>query len=105
VNVAQALLPRVAPDQPTVSDVASARAGVGRAYWWWLSLAALIAAVVPGLAYANCILNHFYLQGAYFWDSGVVAGAIWRRDAWLTYRLFGRSAASMPTTSCRCCRV
>jgi hypothetical protein len=85
VNVAQALLPRVAPDQPTVSDVASARAGVGRAYWWWLSLAALIAAVVPGLAYANCILNHFYLQGAYFWDSGVVAGAIWRRDAWLTY--------------------
>ncbi len=42
-------------------------------------------AIVPALAYANVILNHFYLQGAYFWDTGVVAGAIWRRDVWLTY--------------------
>jgi hypothetical protein len=85
VIVAQTLLPRVAPDQPIMSDAASAQGCVDRAHWWWLALAALIAAVVPGLAYANCILNHFYLQGAYFWDSGVVAGAIWRRDAWLTY--------------------
>jgi hypothetical protein len=85
VNVAQTLLPRVVPEQPIMVDAASDQVGLDRAYWWWLSLAALIAAVVPGLAYANCILNHFYLQGAYFWDSGVVAGAIWRRDAWLTY--------------------
>ena len=48
-------------------------------------IAALVAALVPALLYANFILNHFYVQGAWFLDSGVVAGAIWRRDAWLTY--------------------
>jgi hypothetical protein len=47
--------------------------------------ALLITALVPAFAYSNFILNHFYAQGAYFLDSGVVAGAIWRRDAWLTY--------------------
>jgi hypothetical protein len=57
----------------------------GRRYRWSLSIAAVLVAVVPALTYANVILNHFYLQGAYFWDTGVVAGAIWRRDAWLTY--------------------
>jgi hypothetical protein len=56
-------------------------------------VAALVAALVPALAYANFILNHFYVQGAYFLDSGVFAGFIWRRDAWLTYApLFPRGS-------------
>jgi hypothetical protein len=52
-----------------------------------LWIAALVTALIPALAYGNCILNHFYLQGAYFWDSGAVASVIWRRDTWLTYAL------------------
>jgi hypothetical protein len=52
-----------------------------------LWIAALVIALIPALAYGNFILNHFYLQGAYFWDSGAVASVIWRRDMWLTYAL------------------
>lgn len=85
VNVAQTLLPRTVQAQSAVSDAACPQAGPGRIYGWRMSLAVFAAATIPGLAFANCVLNHFYLQGAYFWDSGVVAGAIWRRDVWLTY--------------------
>jgi hypothetical protein len=48
----------------------------------WITCVA--AALVPALAYANFVLNHFYLQGAYFLDTGAFAGLLWRRDLWLT---------------------
>jgi hypothetical protein len=66
---------------PAVARERSSAARKGGLVW----IAALVATFVPAFAYANFILNHFYVQGAFFWDSGVVAGVIWRRDAWLTY--------------------
>ena len=42
----------------------------------WLSAAAILVVAVPFFAYTNVVLNHFYLQGAYFWDSGLDAGII-----------------------------
>jgi len=84
-SAVQPPLLRAICDDSAVSGALSLQPRATGDQWWWLSLAALVVAVVPALAYANAILNHFYLQGAYFWDSGVVAGAIWRRDVWLTY--------------------
>ena len=85
MNAAQTLLPRVAHARSPASDAQRPQAAAGRSYGWWVLIAAFVAAAVPGLAFANCVLNHFYLQGAYLWDSGAIAGVIWRRDAWLTY--------------------
>src|SRR3954447_21221300 len=39
----------------------------------WAPAAALFAAAVPFAAFTGLILYHFYVKGAFFWDSGLLA--------------------------------
>lgn len=68
-----------------IFDTQAASRGIARR--GVLAITALVVALIPALSYANFILNHFYRHGAYFFDSGVFAGLIWRHDAWLTHSL------------------
>ncbi len=70
------------PDRRTLL---SARRGVAG-----LSLAALVVLGLPVAAFTGLVLHHFYVKGAVFWDSGLLASLLWRSDPSLTTpSLFG----------------
>jgi hypothetical protein len=54
-----------------------------RTRWGSLFIGCAVAAI-PALLYGGLVLHHFYLQGAYLWDSGFVAGLLWHGDPALT---------------------
>jgi hypothetical protein len=44
-------------------------------------LAAVMVGAVPFAAYATLVLNHFYVSGAFFYDSGLLGFLIWHSGA------------------------
>src|SRR5215831_208489 len=40
---------------------------------FWVSAAVLAVGIVPFAAYTTLILYHFYIKGAFLWDSGLLA--------------------------------
>src|SRR6059058_2959800 len=50
-------------------------------FWGWA--AALAVGIVPFTAYATLILYHFYIKGAFLWDSGLLAFLVGASDPWL----------------------
>ena len=47
---------------------------------FWVSAAALAVGIVPFAAFTTLILYHFYIKGAFLWDSGLLAYLIGSRD-------------------------
>ena len=46
----------------------------------WVWAAALTVGIVPFAAYATLILYHFYIKGAFLWDSGLLAYLVGASD-------------------------
>jgi len=54
------------------------------------AVAAIVALAVPFLVIYVYILNHFYDQGAFFWDSGWFADLMWHKPWSLPNSKVGR---------------
>src|SRR5215208_1593419 len=56
----------------------------------WVAAAALLVAAVPFAAFTTLTLYHFYVKGAFFWDSGLLAYLMSQADPGLaTPPIFG----------------
>jgi hypothetical protein len=49
-----------------------------------IAAAAIVAVGLPFLAFANLVLFHFYVQGSFVLDTGLLASLMWHTDAVLT---------------------
>jgi hypothetical protein len=67
-------------------SAAGGAVGLVSARWEDVSIAAAatLAIGIPFVAFANLVLSHFYAQGSFVLDSGLLASLMWHTDAALT---------------------
>jgi hypothetical protein len=65
---------------PTALTALPDRAPVGRRTGLAILSAAILVAGIPLAGYAAMVLHHFYVSGAFFYDTGEIGALIWHSD-------------------------